>query len=81
MGRCSKENLEMANSCRFCGKDLKHVFVDLGMSPLANSYLKAEDLQQVEPHYPLCVYICETCFLVQLPVFQSPEAIFNDYAL
>ncbi len=70
----------MANSCRFCGKDLKHVFVDLGVSPLANSYLKAKELEVMEPHYPLKVYVCEACFLVQLPEWESPEKIFSDYA-
>jgi len=70
----------MANLCRICGVELKHTFVDLGISPLANSYLKAEDLTRMEPHYPLCVYVCDACYLVQLPVFESPEAIFGDYA-
>jgi SAM-dependent methyltransferase len=59
---------------------LKHTFVDLGISPLANSYLKPEDLDRMEPHYPLCVYVCDACYLVQLPVFESPENIFGDYA-
>ena len=68
------------NYCRFCGAELNHIFVDLGMSPLANSYLMLEDLQKMEPHYPLCIYVCEKCYLVQLPVFQTPEDIFSDYA-
>ena len=68
------------NTCRFCGLDLKHTFVDLGMSPLANSYLGPEDLMRMEPHYPLGVYVCEGCYLVQLPVYQTPDDIFNDYA-
>jgi hypothetical protein len=50
------------------------------MSPLANSYLKTEQLQQMEPFYPLCTYVCELCHLVQLPEFESPEGIFSDYA-
>lgn len=66
--------------CRFCETPLKYIFVDLGMSPLANSYLKAGQLQHMEPYYPLCVYVCEKCYLVQLPEFQSPEDIFSDYA-
>jgi len=70
----------MDNKCRFCATPLKHTFVDLGMSPLANSYLKAEQLRQMEPYYPLHVYICEECYLVQLPEYQSPENIFSDYA-
>jgi SAM-dependent methyltransferase len=66
--------------CRFCGAPLSHVFVDLGASPLANSYLEPEDLGKPEPFYPLCVYVCEKCFLVQLPEEEKPEAIFSDYA-
>ena len=66
--------------CRFCGKLIKHSFVDLGVSPLANSYLKEDQLQQMEPFYPLHAYVCETCFLVQLSEFQSPEEIFSEYA-
>jgi len=67
-------------NCRFCETPLRHTFVDLGMSPLSNSYLKPEDSQKMEPFYPLHVYICENCYLVQLPEFQSPEKIFRDYA-
>jgi hypothetical protein len=67
-------------TCRFCNNVLNHTFVDLGMSPLANSYVKNEDLQRMEPFYPLCAYVCTSCFLVQLPVFENPEDIFNDYA-
>lgn len=67
-------------NCRFCETPLRHTFADLGMSPLANSYLKPEDLQQMEPFYPLHVYVCENCYLVQLLEFQSPEKIFRDYA-
>jgi 2-polyprenyl-3-methyl-5-hydroxy-6-metoxy-1,4-benzoquinol methylase len=66
--------------CRFCDESLKYSFADLGTSPLANSYLKKEDLQKMEPFFPLCAYVCASCFLVQLPVFENPEDIFNDYA-
>jgi SAM-dependent methyltransferase len=59
---------------------LEHVFADLGSSPLANSYLRAEDLAKAEPFYPLTVYVCGDCFLVQLPESASPESIFSDYA-
>ncbi|MCP5005007.1 MAG: class I SAM-dependent methyltransferase [Planctomycetes bacterium] len=68
------------NKCRFCDNQLKYTFVDLGISPLANSYLKVEQLQLMEPHFPLCVYVCEKCYLVQLPEFESPADIFGDYA-
>lgn len=67
------------NSCRFCSAPLRKIFVDLGFSPLSNSFLKAEMLKEKEPVYPLCVYVCENCFLVQLPEFESPENIFKNY--
>jgi SAM-dependent methyltransferase len=73
-------NPDNNNVCRFCKTPLHHVFVDLGVSPMANSYLKPEQLRKMEPHYPLCVYVCDTCFLVQLPETQTPEEIFSDYA-
>jgi len=66
--------------CRFCGETLKFTFVDLGMSPLANSYLKADQLQRMEPFYPLHAYVCHHCFLVQLEEFENPDHIFSDYA-
>lgn len=66
--------------CRFCDNDLILTFIDLGSSPLANSYLGFEGLNKLEPFYPLHVYICNNCYLVQLPVFQSPEDIFGNYA-
>lgn len=67
-------------ACRFCGRPLARTFVDLGVSPLANSYLEPADLQKAERFYPLRVYVCEGCLLVQLPEAESPEAIFSDYA-
>ena len=70
----------MIHQCRFCDKPLKYTFVDLGVSPLANSYLNEAQLQDMEPFYPLQVYVCEGCYLVQLPVFQSSAEIFSDYA-
>lgn len=66
--------------CRFCGEPLNNIFVSLGKSPLSNSYLGAGELNKKEPVYPLDVYLCEKCFLVQLPEFESPENIFTDYA-
>lgn len=66
--------------CRFCSNTLTSSFVDLGMSPLANSYLKEEQLNRMEPFYPLHTHVCETCYLVQLPEFQSSVNIFSDYA-
>jgi 2-polyprenyl-3-methyl-5-hydroxy-6-metoxy-1,4-benzoquinol methylase len=66
--------------CRFCGATLRHTFVDLGMSPLANTYVTPAQLNQMEAFFPLHVYVCERCFLVQLEEFASPEQIFTDYA-
>src|ERR1700688_2132033 len=66
-------------ACRFCGADLTRSFVDLGRSPLSNAFLTADQLQAMEPHYPLHVYVCETCLLVQLKAFATPERIFGDY--
>ncbi|UVT16954.1 MAG: methyltransferase domain-containing protein [Nitrospira sp.] len=68
------------SECRSCRRALEHTFIDLGMSPLANSYLKAEQLNRVEPFYPLHVYVCEECLLVQLEQFSTPHDIFSDYA-
>jgi 2-polyprenyl-3-methyl-5-hydroxy-6-metoxy-1,4-benzoquinol methylase len=63
-----------------CGALLRHTFVDLGMSPLCESYVPQEKLNHMEPFYPLHVYVCEQCFLVQLEEYVSPEAIFSEYA-
>ncbi len=68
------------SNCRFCGRALRHVFADLGTSPLANSYLTAEGLADTEPTYPLKVMVCDDCFLVQLPELASPAELFTDYA-
>ncbi len=54
--------------------------MNLGMSPLSNAYLTCQQLERMEPFYPLHVRICEGCFLVQLAEFESPERIFSDYA-
>ena len=67
-------------SCRFCGAPLEVVFVDLGASPLANSYLTADQVSAMEPFYPLRALVCARCFLVQLEDFATPERIFSDYA-
>jgi len=66
--------------CRFCKAELTQIFIDLGKTPLANSFLTKIDDENKEPAYPLCVYICKECFLVQLEEFESPEKIFSDYA-
>jgi SAM-dependent methyltransferase len=67
-------------TCRFCGASVEAVFADLGMSPLANSYLPPERANGMESFYPLRALVCGECFLVQLEEFETPEAIFSDYA-
>jgi len=66
--------------CRFCDAPLTRTFLDLGMSPLCESYLTAEQLDHMEPFYPLHVFVCEGCWLVQLQEYVSGEEIFRDYA-
>jgi SAM-dependent methyltransferase len=66
--------------CRFCGAGLQRTFVDLGMSPLCETYPSPADLNRGEVYYPLHVYVCEECFLVQLEQYESAENIFSDYA-
>ena len=70
----------MGRACRFCRESLCHIVVDLGMSPLANSYIKPGQIHKMEPFYPLRVYVCHQCLLVQLEEFESPDHIFSDYA-
>jgi 2-polyprenyl-3-methyl-5-hydroxy-6-metoxy-1,4-benzoquinol methylase len=70
----------MTTPCRFCGSPLNAVFADLGMSPLANSYLTPEQCNGMEPFYPLRALVCERCYLVQLEEYESPRRIFSDYA-
>jgi len=67
------------SSCRFCGADLRQTFVDLGMSPLCETYPSAEDLNRGELYYPLHTYVCSQCLLVQLEEYESRENIFTDY--
>ena len=66
--------------CRFCGKSLEQKFVDLGPTPLCESFLKPTELTRMEPFYPLCAYVCTTCYLVQVPEAATPQEIYRDYA-
>ena len=66
--------------CRLCGAPLTRTFVDLGMSPLCESYVPEDRLDEAELFYPLHVRLCEACLLVQLPAYVSGEDIFSDYA-
>ena len=66
--------------CRLCGAALVHTFVDLGMTPLCESFLTANQLDAMEPYYPLHVLLCDQCYLVQLREYVKPEHIFTEYA-
>lgn len=72
--------VQTAEMCRFCSEGLNKTFINLGTSPLSNSYLTKDDLGKKETFFPLHVQICHSCFLVQLPQFESPSTIFSDYA-
>jgi SAM-dependent methyltransferase len=74
-----KQQPTTARSCRFCGAEQLHTFLDLGMSPLCEAYPSAADLNRGEIYYPLLVFVCGRCFLVQLRKYESPERIFSDY--
>jgi hypothetical protein len=69
-----------APACRSCGEPLQDTVVDLGMSPLCESYVRPEHLNAMERFYPLHVYVCRWCWLVQLEQYVSPEQIFGEYA-
>ena len=66
--------------CRFCQHGVSRTFVDLGMSPLCESYLASDQLNQMEPFYPLHALVCEHCWLVQLDQYVAPGHIFSEYA-
>ncbi|MGI8436275.1 MAG: methyltransferase domain-containing protein [Chthoniobacterales bacterium] len=66
--------------CRFCQSPLRQTFIDLGLSQLCESYVSVEQLREPETLYPLHSFVCERCFLVQLPEHVSPAAIFEEYA-
>ncbi len=64
--------------CRFCDAPLSETFIDLGTSPIANSYVKPENFMKMEPFFALHAFVCGECFLVQLPNMESREHIFNE---
>jgi hypothetical protein len=68
------------HQCRLCDTPLTRTFVDLGMSPLCESYVPAAKLDEAETFYPLHVRLCDNCLLVQLPAYVPGEEIFSDYA-
>ena len=69
----------VAKICRFCRAPLERTFVDLGMSPLCETYPTHADFSSGEIYYPLHTYVCDSCFLVQLEEFESPAKIFGEY--
>ena len=68
----------MNMTCRFCREPLSHVFADLGFSPPSNSFLKKADLDRPEVHYPLKVFVCELCLLVQVDEYKHHAEIFSE---
>ena len=68
------------SNCRFCTAPLLTTFVDLGMSPLCQTHIAADQVHEMEPFYPLHAYVCDECLLVQLQEFVSPHDIFTEYA-
>jgi SAM-dependent methyltransferase len=67
--------------CRFCHHELTHVFINLVNAPLSNSFLTKDQLNEPEAFYPLKLYVCDKCFLVQINEYKKSDEIFNqDYA-
>lgn len=73
-------NPAFSPKCRFCDASLEQTFVDLGMSPMCESFLAVDALNEMEPFYPLHTYVCGDCFLVQLETYVAPQEIFSEYA-
>ncbi|MFK4509411.1 putative zinc binding protein [Bradyrhizobium daqingense] len=69
----------MDRRCRFCADEFDETFVDLGLSPLANSFVPRERADTTEPVYPLHARACRACGLVQLPQFEPAASIFDQY--
>ncbi len=63
--------------CRFCKTELKHTFIDLLNSPASNSFLTEDQLNEPEVFFPLKVYTCHNCFLVQVDEYKKSDAIFD----
>lgn len=67
-------------SCRLCAEPIDTLMVDLGVSPLCESFLRGDQLDTMEPHYPLAVFVCSKCYLAQLGQYVSVGEIFHEYA-
>jgi SAM-dependent methyltransferase len=70
----------MTSTCRHCGSALDVSFCNLGTSPLANSLVEQQESSAAEKHYPLELFVCSSCLLVQLDAFETPDAIFSNYS-
>jgi hypothetical protein len=79
-GAAIEQRSSVAPRCLFCGETLRQTLVDLGMSPLCESYVSLDQLNQMEAFYPLHVRVCGSCFLAQVEEYVSAEKIFSDYA-
>jgi C-methyltransferase C-terminal domain/Putative zinc binding domain/Methyltransferase domain len=75
-----KTRARLGGPCRLCGTTLHKTMVDLGMSPLCESFLRPDQVDDMEPFFPLHVLVCEECHLAQLGEYVSPEHIFHEYA-
>ena len=71
---------QMTSTCRHCGSALKASFCNLGTSPFANSLIEPQNTSAAEKHYPLELFLCSNCLLVQLDAFETPDAIFGNYS-
>lgn len=68
-------------NCRHCRSSLEHIFLDLGFAPPSNAYLSASDLKAPELYFPLKLFVCERCWLVQTDDYARADELFgNDYA-
>jgi len=74
-----KAGQSRAAACLFCREPLRDTVVDLGKSPLCETYLEPSQLNDMEPFYPLHAYVCRECWLVQVEKYVTPEGIFTDY--
>ena len=64
---------ELGMNCRFCNNPMLHTFTDLGDTPLANSFLTSDMLDEKEQQFPLKSLVCTNCFLVQVDEFENPQ--------
>lgn len=74
----SVQSSHAVGACRLCGAGLSHTLVDLGKSPLCETFLTARQIDEMEPFFPLHVLICDSCWLAQLKEYVTPDGIFTD---